>query len=42
MNVTQTLFYEFLKLEKESRSKRHQQNMTIHYSSISVNPVSFG
>ena len=31
--------YEFLELEKESRSKRHQQNMTIHYPNITVKPV---
>ena len=33
------LFSEFLKLEKESRSERHQQNMTIHYPNISVKQV---
>jgi predicted metal-dependent hydrolase len=39
MNLLQTLFSEFLKLEKESRSERHQQNMNIHYPNISVKPV---
>jgi len=39
MNPIQKLFSEFLKLEKESRSERHQQNMTIHYPNISVKPV---
>ena len=39
MNLIQKLFSEFLKLEKESRSERHQQIMTIHYPNISVKPV---
>ena len=39
MNPIQKLFSEFLKLEKESRSERHQQNMTIHYPNISVKQV---
>jgi len=39
MNLIQKLFSEFLKLEKGSRSERHQQNMTIHYPNISARPV---
>ena len=39
MNLIQRLFSEFIKLEKESRSKRHQQNITTHYPNISFKPV---
>ena len=39
MNPIQKLFSEFLKLEKEYISERHQQNMAIHDTNISVKQV---
>jgi hypothetical protein len=39
INLIQRLFSEFHKLEKKSRSKKHQQNMPIHCPKISVKPA---
>ena len=39
MNLIQKLFCEFPELGTESRSKRHQQNMTIHCLNFSVKLV---